>query len=312
MRTASIDIGTNTIRLLICDQSQDGELNKLYIDRQITRLGEGFSKDIRQITQKSMNRSILALKAFADLINKYNVEKTRAVATSVVREAQNGSEFTQRAENEAGIKVEVISGDEEAELTVLGVLNSISKEPDECLIFDIGGGSTEFVLIQKGIIVNQTSTPLGVVHMTEQYLSKELETPEEITELTAIIKNILDKELSDFESTNSNLTIIGTAGTPTTLAAIELGLVKYKPELINDHILSRSKTEIILNKLLKVPINKRSQMPGLETGREDIIITGTLILLQTLEKFSSDELIVSDGGVLEGIAQSQIAKLSKK
>ncbi len=304
MRTASIDIGTNTVRLLICEVLSDGTLKNLYIDRVITRLGEGFSQNSRQITPLAITRTISTLNNFSETINEYQVRRTRAIATSVVRESKNGLEFVERAKKEAGIEVEVVSGDEEAELTVLGVLNSIEVDTDEYVIFDIGGGSTEYVHIQKGKITNKTSIDLGVVHLTEQFFINEIESKTEIMQLTENIGNILKKELIEFEINDSHYTVIGTAGTPTTLAAIDLGLKEYKPDLVNNHILSRNSVSSILEKLLQIPIAERSDILGLEKGREDIIVTGSIILLQTLDRFSSQNLIVSDGGVLEGIAHS--------
>ena len=145
---------------------------------------------------------------------------------------------------------------------------------------------------------------MGVVHLTEEYLSTDIEKPTEIAQLAEIIQNILEKELDKYETRNKEFALIGTAGTPTTLAAMELGLKDYKPELINNHILSRNTVSSILERIIQVPISERSKILGLEKGREDIIVTGAIILLQTLDRFSSQNLIVSDGGVLEGIAHS--------
>ncbi len=305
MRTASIDIGTNTIRLLICEQSNNGTLEKLYIDRVITRLGEGFSQDKRLITTKAKDRTISALKNFSQTIKDHNVNKIRAVATSVVRESENGSDFVSEADKETGIRVEVISGDEEAELTVFGVLNSISVNTEECIIFDIGGGSTEYVHIQNSEILNLKSINLGVVHLTEEFLTSKIESPKEIAKLSENIEEILDQELVNFKiGQNNKITLVGTAGTPTTLAAIELGLKEYRPEIVNNHILKKTWVSSTIENLLKIPIKDRANILGLEKGREDIIIAGSLILLKTLNKFSAKELTVSDGGVLEGIAYS--------
>ena len=304
MRTASIDIGTNTVRLLICEELSDGLLKNLYIDRVITRLGEGFSENTRQITPKAISRTISALIHFSQTIKQYKVNKIRAIATSVVRESVNGSDFVEKTKTEAGIEVEVVSGDEEAELTVLGVLNSVRVETDEYIIFDIGGGSTEYVQIQNGKIINKTSINLGVVHLTEKFFRNEIESKEEITQLTENIENILQKELIEFETNDNDITVIGTAGTPTTLAAMDLELKEYNPELVNNHILLKSTVNSLLDRIMQVPIAERSNILGLEKGREDIIVTGSLILLQTLNRFSSQSLIVSDGGVLEGIAHS--------
>ncbi len=307
MRIASIDIGTNTIRLLICERTSAGSLNKLYIDRTITRLGEGYSDDNPLLTQLAVERSIIALKSFSTTIREHSVDEARAVATSVVRESKNGLDFVNRVKNETGISVEVISGAQEAELTVRGTLNSVSFEGEHCLICDIGGGSTEYVYVQKGDILKLVSINLGVVHLIEEFLTNERQSDQELAELSLSIKKTLNRELKDFEIYSQHKpAIIATAGTPTTLAAIKLGLCEYKPELVNNFVLTKNAITTILEKLIKIPKQDRAKTAGLEKGREDIIIPGILILLETLERFSSNEVIVSDGGVLEGIAWNLI------
>lgn len=307
MRIASIDIGTNTIRLLICEQPKEGTLKKLYIDRVITRLGEGFSDDKKLLNPKAVDRSIAALKGFSKIIREHGINKVRAVATSVVRESKNSQEFVNRVKEETSIIVEVISGEEEAELTVAGTLNSVSIEKTHCVIFDIGGGSTEYVYVQNGNIVKLVSINLGVVHLTEEFLKNDRESDQEITKLSLTIEKTLEKELKGFEiNPRQKPSLVATSGTPTTLAAIQLGLNEYKPELVNNFILTKNTITSILEKLSKMPKKDRANVIGLEKGREDIIIPGTLILLETLKKFSSTKVIVSDGGVLEGIAWNLI------
>jgi len=307
LRTASIDIGTNTIRLLISERTSQDVFKKLHISRIITRLGEGFSEDKRLLNSNAMDRSLDALCNFSKVIKEYNVSKIRSVATSVVRESENGREFVGQAADKAGLKVEVISGEEEARLTVLGVLKSVDTNTADCLIFDIGGGSTEYIYMHNSKIVNLRSINLGVVHLTEEFLKNELETQEEITQLSQHIQQILRRELQSFDILKKkDLILIGTAGTPTTLAAIELKLKEYNPGLVNNFVLTEDVVLSTIDKLIKIPKKKRANTIGLEKGREDILIAGALILVETLRIFSLNKLIVSDGGVLEGIAYSQL------
>lgn len=290
---------------MIYEKADQGLLKKIYIDRVITRLGEGFSEDLRLLTPNAVDRSIKALRSFSGIARKHNVDKIRAVATSVVRESSNGPEFVKTVKDETGLTVEIISGEEEAELTVLGTLNSVSAKTDNNIIFDIGGGSTEYVHIQNSNIISLTSTNLGVVHLTEQFFNNDIETQDEINQLVHQIQKTLQTALKPFNhNKNNNFSLIGTAGTPTTLAAIQLGLKNYKPELVNGFLLKKNTVTTIVEKLIRTPKSERTQIPGLERGREDIIISGSLILLETLDYFSSKEVIVSDGGVLEGIAHS--------
>ena len=305
MRTASIDIGTNTIRLLISERTGRGIL-KIYINRVITRLGEGFSDNTRLLNSNAVNRSVAALYDFSKVIKKFHVNKIRAVATSVVRESKNGEEFVKQVADKTGLAVEVISGEEEAKLTVSGVLNSVSVNANNCIIFDIGGGSTEYVHIRSSNIVNLVSTNLGVVHLTEEFLRSEIETEQELANLSIYIKETLQRELENFEVIDKkDLILIGTAGTPTTLATIELKLKEYNPELVNNFVLSEEMILSTIKKLLNIHKKDRAKITGLEKGREDILVVGALILIETLRKYSQNSVIVSDGGVLEGIAYSQ-------
>jgi exopolyphosphatase/guanosine-5'-triphosphate,3'-diphosphate pyrophosphatase len=303
MRIASIDIGTNTFRILVCEL-QDRELKRLYVDRVITRLGGGFSRE-GKITEEAGKRSLRALKNFARIIKRYKVEKIRAVATSVVRESQNGSRFLKKVEEKTGIKTEVISSEEEAKLTVDGVFKSVSVVTEYCVIFDIGGGSTEYVFVKSGKILGLTSTILGVVHLAERYLKTEIPSESDIKKLSNEIKDILSLQLSWLPRVSgSELTLVGTAGTPTTLAAIQLGLTKYNPDLVNGFILNQHMVLSIFRTLIGITPQKRLEIAGLEKGREDVIIPGALIVLKTMNRFSKEDILVSDGGLLEGVAYS--------
>ena len=303
MRIASIDIGTNTFRILV-GEVKGKELKKLYIDRVITRLGGGFSKE-KRISEDATDRAISVLREFAIILKEYGVEKVRAVATSVVRESINGYGFLERVQRETGIRAEVISGEEEARLTVNGVLKSVSANSEYSVIFDVGGGSTEYVLVERGEILGLRSTNLGVVHLTERFLKSNIPSKSDIDAISREIWDILSSELSWISKiSNNGLTLIGTAGTPTTLAAIELGLEKYDPNLVNGFILKKIAVLNIFDTLIRIPAEERLRIRGLEKGREDVIIPGALIVIKTMERFSRDEILVSDGGLLEGVAYS--------
>ncbi|MER3446835.1 MAG: exopolyphosphatase [Candidatus Dadabacteria bacterium] len=303
MRVASIDIGTNTFRILV-GEVKDKEFKRLYIDRVITRLGGGFSRE-KGISEDAADRAVGVLRGFAGILKEYGVEKVRAVATSVVRESINGYEFLERVQREAGIEAEVISGEEEARLTVNGVLKSVSVNSKYSLIFDVGGGSTEYVLVERGEILGLRSTNLGVVHFTEGFLKGDIPSESDVGAISREIWCVLSSELSWMSRASDNdLTLIGTAGTPTTLAAIELGLERYDPNLVNGFILKKNVVLNMFNMLIGIPAEKRLGIKGLEKGREDVIIPGALIVIKTMERFSKDEIVVSDSGLLEGVAYS--------
>ncbi len=307
MRIASIDIGTNTFRLLVSEPDHGNSLKKLYIAREITRLGEGLSPGRMLINPNAIDRSLKALSGFSLKIKEYGVGELRAVATSAVRESANGREFVKRVREETGIPVEVISGDEEARLTVAGALRSVKYHTPDCLIFDIGGGSTEYVYVKEGVITDITSTGLGVVRLTEQYLGNDTDTDSDIAALGRHIGEAITEGLSSFPAAGGrDLTLIGTAGTPTTLASIELRLTRYDPALVNNFTLTREMAERTFNRLMKIPKPERVTVPGLEKGREDLIISGIIIVLKTMDRFGSSAMVVSDSGLLEGIAYNMI------
>ncbi|HET7290484.1 MAG TPA: exopolyphosphatase, partial [Thermodesulfobacteriota bacterium] len=192
-------------------------------------------------------------------------------------------------------------------LTVKGVLNNVSFNTPGCLIFDIGGGSTEYVYVNDGKIMNITSTGLGVVRLTEKYLADENDTEADMAALDAHIESVITEALPSFpQGGDETLTLIGTAGTPTTLAAMELRLAAYDPVLVNNYVLTREKIERTLKTVLSLPRADRTKIPGLEKGREDLIVSGTAVVLKTMERFMSGRMAVSDAGLLEGIAYSMV------
>ena len=307
MRIASIDIGTNTFRILV-SEVKGSALEKIYIDRVITRLGGGFSRIERLISGDAVERALVVLQGFSRVLKRYEVDRVRAVATSVVREALNGHDFMSRVKKEAGIEIELISGEEEAELTVKGVLRSVPSVSKLSLIFDVGGGSTEYAYVEEGVVLGLTSTSLGVVHLAEKYLKKDIPTELDIRAISEDIEDVLSDELSlTSKFTDDHLSLIGTAGTPTTLAAVELGLNEYDPNAVNGFVLRRDAVLGIFQTLARIPREERLHIKGIEKGREDIIIPGTLIVLKTMERVCKDKIVVSDGGLLEGLAYDLIS-----
>ena len=305
MRIASIDIGTNTVRLLIGELYRDRVIKKLHIERVITRLGEGFTENKGLIGKKAAERTIKALRSFGAVLREYGVVRLRAVATSAVRESSNGVAFKEQASHEAGIDIEIISGEEEARLTVDGVMESVSVSTEDSVVFDIGGGSTEYIHVTGGRVITLISVPLGVVHLTEKYLINDISSEAVLSLLSEYIDSILASGLAEFDiQGEKSISLIGTAGTPTTLAAIELKLDPYDPERVNDLILTGETIARIVNTLGAMTREERISVPGLEKGREDLIIAGALTVLCTLKRFSKDSLIVSDGGLLEGVLYS--------
>jgi exopolyphosphatase / guanosine-5'-triphosphate,3'-diphosphate pyrophosphatase len=299
--SASIDIGTNTLRLLIA-QTHNKKLQPYFLQRIITRLGGDYKEDIG-ISPAAEERTIHALGIFARKINEYDIKEIKAVATSVVRRAKNKKTFLKNVLEKTGLNVRVITGVEEARLSLLGVLSVIGNGGKKCLVVDIGGGSTEFIKVDAGKMIGAWSLEMGVVHLTENYLKTDPPTHHELAameeEINGTIENL--KGLINNDKFLSSAVFIGTAGTITTLASIDMGFEKYDPEKINNYILNSRAVKKIYRHLASLPLTQREKVLSLERGREDIILPGAAIVLKAMDGFGFDKMTVSDAGLLEGI-----------
>ena len=298
-RVASIDIGTNTVRLLILETTPDGSLRELDQVSAITRLGKGMDTE-KKILGDRMDETISVLTNFRDECRKFEPLTIRVVATSAVREASNQDYFVSQAKKETGLEIEVISWEEEAELMVKGVLWRLPNIEKDILIFDIGGGSTEYILVRGRQIVSAVGTQLGTVRLTDQFISHH---PINVNEYKALethlrkeLKLVKD-QLSDF----SPEVLVGTAGTVTTLAAIDGNVYPYDPEKIHGTSLTFNRVEELLDDLKKKSLAERVTMNTIEKGREDLIIVGGALVLEAMRIFECHLLIVSEHGLREGV-----------
>lgn len=298
-KRASIDIGTNTVRLLILQEGPNGHFTELGSARRITRLGEGMNAG-KTLLDPRMESTLSVLSEFRDICRTHGTIPIRAVATSAVREASNGEEFVRRALARTGIKVEVISWEEEAGLTLEGVFWKIPPQDRKTLTFDIGGGSTEFILSRGKSIVGAQSTSLGTVRLTEKFITRHPIAKDEYEHLQAYIQAELAGVTARLSGFQPEL-LIGTAGTVTTLAALQENIYPYDPEKIHGAVLSRNQIQRIQNDLKGKSIEERRLLKPLEPGRADLIIAGTAIVLETMRAFQCDLLTVSEYGLREGI-----------
>jgi exopolyphosphatase / guanosine-5'-triphosphate,3'-diphosphate pyrophosphatase len=296
---ASIDIGTNTVRLLILQIKPDGNLREIAQVRAITRLGKGMDTE-KKILDDRMDETISVLTKFRDECRKFKPLTIRAVATSAVREASNQKDFVLRAKKEAGLKVEVISWEEEADLMIKGALWKLPNIEKGILVFDIGGGSTEFLLARDRKIISSVGTQLGTIRLTERFISHH---PVGVNEYRALETHfrrelkVVKEKLSDFLPE----VLVGTAGTVTTLAAIDGDVYPYDPEAIHGRILTFKRVEELLEGLKKKSLAERSAMRAIEKGREDLIIVGGALVLETMRVFECNLLTVSEHGLREGL-----------
>jgi exopolyphosphatase/guanosine-5'-triphosphate,3'-diphosphate pyrophosphatase len=289
---AAIDIGTNSIRLLIAEY-ENGQLDKLVNKLRTPRLGAGINNG--SITDEAMERAIEVLIEYKELIDGYDANY-RAVATSAIRDADNRNEFLEQVKLATGIEIDVISGLAEAELSYLGIANGLSADEDEILAIDIGGGSTEFVVGSQAKLTEYKSINLGAVRLHESYGSN-------IEEMVAEANNQTKSVLEDKHPE----VLIGVGGTITTLAAIDQELAEYQPQKIQGYQLELSTINDIVEQLIKLPLEERKKVVGLQESRADIIIGGIVILLEILKLSNLKRIRVSDYGIMEGIIYNKLS-----
>lgn len=311
MIVAGIDIGTNTIRLLVAEVDDDGH-RQLYSGRIVTRLGQNLDRT-GLLSEEAQERSISALSEFSGVLRVFSGCPIAAFGTSALRNARNAASFVAAAKERTGLTVGVISGDEEARLTLEGVRRALSrgKRPERdplqsALVVDIGGGSSELIITRQGTPVSIVSLSLGAVYLTERFLHRDPPAKEELQALQREIMLNLDAWEIDLRRMRSTLAarvpvLAGTAGTITTLASMDLGLAAYDPERINGSVLTRASLGRMIDRLASTSIEERKKIPGLDPGREDILLAGAMVAGEVMARSGKEEMIVSDWGLREGI-----------
>ncbi len=248
-----------------------------------------------------MRRTAAAVAEFAHAARELGASSVRIVATSAVREAGNRGEFVARLEAESGESVEVVSGEDEARLTLQGVTSGLPGLGDSFVLFDIGGGSTEFVLARGGAAAAAVSLRLGVVPLVEEWGEPGPVRWDRFARMREAIERRLAAEVPEAIAGAAVNELVGTAGTVTTLAALDLGLSAYDAARVHGHRLGRAAVERELARLGALSVADRGRLPCLEPGRADVIIPGIAICLATMARFRREHLVVSDRGLREGI-----------
>ncbi|WP_026486835.1 Ppx/GppA phosphatase family protein [Caldanaerobius polysaccharolyticus] len=303
MRFGCIDIGTNSVRLLIADNGKNG-LIRIYKGINTTRLGTGVDHT-GTLNIDAIRRTVDAVVDFKKIAMSYGCDKIIAIATSAVRDAANRDVLFQEMWDKAGIEVEVISGEREAELAYKGVQAGVKVEKAgvSLLIVDIGGGSTEFTWGKSGQIKYRHSVNIGAVRLTERYGVVSAAKREDVKDLFQDIESNLCplssslKELIDVKGVMA----VGVGGTVTSLAAVDQKLEVYDPQKIHGYTLTYDKVCSILDLLLKMKEEERRHIKGLYAKRADIIVAGTAILFKVMELLGLSQLIVSEWDNLEGL-----------
>lgn len=299
--SAVIDIGSNTLRLLI-GYIYDGVLIRLATERSVTRLGKGVSAT-GKLSDESVCKSIQSLLKFKDIIDKYKITDIIAIGTSALRDASNRDNFIAKVKSISGIKIDIISGDMEAELTRKGILGQIEKNDINIFgpstIIDIGGGSTEWIVCNGKCIKGSMS--LGAVKLYETYIKHDPPVLDEIEKIkTYILQQVVNAGLM-VGAEGLKGRFIATGGTATTLAAIDMKLDEYNSDKIHQHRISLPALNSICKKLSALSHDERGLVKGMGTERADIIIPGILILTAIMGMLGFGEVIISDHGLLEGV-----------
>ena len=299
---AAIDVGSNTVRMLIGTVDPDGHLVPETHRRAITRLRGGYCP-AEGLSSKAMERTLFALREFAAELTCRQIDRVAAVGTAALRQAVNGRSFVDRVRSETGLVIEIVAGDREARLAAAGAMAALDPVPQRALIFDIGGGSTEFILVEKGNLRFQRSYALGVVSLSEECPDEHRLGAEICSHLDTFEADLAEGMLLG-QVKDPACCLVGTAGTVTTLAALRLGMAEYDWRRVNNLVLEGSILHAWHERLTPLSVAEREKLPGLEKGRGDLILPGLKIILALLDRLDKKLLTVSDFGLLEGLLLS--------
>ena len=310
-RLAAIDIGSNSVRLLVAEALRGGAYRILDEEREPTRLGRSASAEGR-LDDESMDRTVAALRTFKEIATGFQVTRLRTIATCAVREARNGPEFCRRVREEVGLEVEVISGEREARLAFTSVQHAFDLAGRNTIVADIGGGSTEIVFATGNLIESIFSTPLGAVRLTEQFaLGDCCDAPEAARglegldeEIAAVLKKRTTKPLF------APHLLVGCGGTFTTLAELVMATKRESDVPVAGYKVSHAEVRHLLDRLRKMSLRARRSMPGMTADRADIIVAGLSIVDALMRRFHVNTLAIHTRGVRDGMLREMMEETS--
>ncbi|OEU87080.1 exopolyphosphatase [Streptomyces abyssalis] len=304
-RVAAVDCGTNSIRLLVADADPaTGELKDLERRMEIVRLGQGVDRTGR-LAPEALERTFAACRDYARSVEEHGARRLRFVATSASRDAENRDEFVQGVVDILGVEPEVITGDQEAQFSFTGATKELTGRTDlekPYLVVDIGGGSTEFVVGDEAVRAAR-SVDVGCVRLTERHGLSGPVTPAQREAMRADVAAALD-EVERSVPLSQARTLVGLAGTVTTVGGIALGLEAYDAAAIHHSRVPRAQVAAIVERLLASTHDERAAVPVMHPGRVDVIAAGAAILLGIMERTGAEEVVVSEHDILDGIAWS--------
>lgn len=304
MKLAAFDVGSNTVLLLVVECGADGKPRVLADMSRITRLGRGVDAS-GHLDPESAARTLDTIAEFAEKARALGAEKIVGVATAALRDASDGSDFLARTRQRAGVTLEIISGQTEAQLSYLSTRKGLGLSPaEQLLIVDIGGGSTELIRAEPSHALEVVSLQIGSVRLTERIIHHDPPLTGEVETLRAAVGNVLHQ----LGWTYRPAKMVGIAGTVTTLCAIALGLERYSPESVHGYRLGAGEIMRLIELLGSMPLERRKQLPGMEPGRADVLLAGAVILERVMNYFGCGEVIVSDQGVRWGLMWREIER----
>jgi len=306
-RVGAVDIGTNSVRLLVAEMASDAgphaPLTTLDRRMTITRLGAGVDAE-RSLAPDAIDRTVSVLREYRTALDAFDVTTVRATATSAARDASNRDDFFGPATEALGITPELLTGEDEARLSFLGATSGL-EAPAPYLVVDIGGGSTELV-VGTSEPEHLASIDMGCVRVTEQWLASDPPSAEELSNAVSATRDELADTLRAVPELREAGTVLGLAGTVTTVAAIEQGLAEYDRDRIHHFRLTRAAAEEVFRTLALEPMAQRRHNPGLDPGRVDVIVGGTVVLVSLFRVLDLDEILVSEADILDGLARSVV------
>jgi exopolyphosphatase/guanosine-5'-triphosphate,3'-diphosphate pyrophosphatase len=295
-RVAVIDVGTNSARLLVADVA-GGRVSPVERRSTVTRLGRGVDLSGR-LSAEAIEDACAAVGDYVAMLRELGAEAVDAIATSAVRDAENGSAFVAELRERFALSARVLDGEEEARLSYLGATSEHSPTRPT-LVVDIGGGSTELIVGTGAEISFHTSLQAGVVRHTERHIASDPPTALELEALATDVRGLIEGAVpGDVRAAEG----IAVAGTPTSLAAIEMELVPYDPARVHGHLLELPSIQRMFSRLASVPLAKRVEIPGLHPDRAPSIVAGVVILVETMRAFGLGEITVSEHDILYGTA----------
>jgi exopolyphosphatase/guanosine-5'-triphosphate,3'-diphosphate pyrophosphatase len=296
-RVAVIDVGSNSTRLLVADV--DGGVSVLERQSRVTRLGRGVDLS-GQLSDEAVEVACAAIGDYVAICRERSAEKVTTIATSAVRDAANGSAFVAELRERFALSARVLDGEEEARLTYRGATD---EQPPETptLVIDIGGGSTEMIVGSGAEIAFHASLQAGVVRHSERHISGDPPTAAELEALADDIRALIGAALAGHDEVRPAAGI-AVAGTPTSLAAVELGLEPYDPARVHGHVLSLETIQRLLSRFASAPLAERAAIPGLHPDRAPTIIAGCVILIEAMRAFGLERILASEHDILYGMA----------